>query len=62
MNRGVFSLVTELAPTAGPDCEDLVITSRPTLVMVKEVAPGRFLAYRVVMPPENVVSANEKAR
>ncbi|MFO1007455.1 MAG: hypothetical protein U0929_15950 [Planctomycetaceae bacterium] len=52
MHRGVFSLVTELAPTAGPDCEDLVITSRPTLVMVNEVAPGRFLAYRVVMPPE----------
>ncbi len=62
MNRGVFSLVTELAPTAGSDCEDLVITSRPTLVMVNEVAPGRFLVYRVVMPPENVVSANEKAR
>lgn len=52
MHRGVFSLVSELAPTAGPDCEDLVITSRPTLVMVNEVAPGRFLAYRVVMAPE----------
>ena len=52
INRGVFSLVTELAPTAGPDCEDLIITSRPTLVMMNEVAPGRFLVYRVVLPPE----------
>jgi hypothetical protein len=51
-HRGVFSLVTELAPTAGPDCEDLVITSRPMLVLVNEVAPDRFLTYRVVLPPE----------
>jgi hypothetical protein len=50
--RGVFSLLSELSPTAAPDCEDLVMTSRPTLVLVNEVVVGRFLALRVVFPPE----------
>jgi len=48
----IFTLLTELSPTAAPDCEDLVITSRPTLVLVKEVESGRYLALRIVFAPE----------
>ena len=51
-SRGVFTLLTELSPTAAPDCEDLIITSRPTLVLVNEVEPGRYLALRVVFAPD----------
>ena len=51
--RGVFSLLTELSPTAAPDCEDLILTSRPTLVLVNEVEPGRYLVLRVVFAPNS---------
>lgn len=48
---GVFALVTELSPTAAPDCEDLVISSRPTLVLVNPVESGKYLVLRVVLLP-----------
>lgn len=48
---GVFALITELAPTASPECEDLCLTSQPSLIVVQEVEPGRFLATRVIYPP-----------
>ena len=49
---GVFSLLTELSPTAAPDCEDLVLSTRPTLVLVNEVEPCRYLVLRVILAPE----------
>ncbi len=52
LNPGILSLVSELSPTAGPDGEDLVITSRPTCLIVNEVEPGRYLVLRVVFPHE----------
>ena len=52
---GIFSLLTELSPTAGPDGEDLVISSRPTCLIVNEVEPGRFLVLRVVFPQDSPV-------
>lgn len=52
---GLFSLVTELSPTAGPDGEDLVIATRPTCLIVNEVEPGRYLVLRVVFPHESPV-------
>ena len=53
---GIFSLLTELSPTAGPDGEDLVITSRPTCLIVNEVAPRRYLVLRVVFPLDAKIS------
>ncbi len=53
---GIFSLLSELSPTAGPDGEDLVITSRPTALIVNEVEPGRYLVLRVVFPKDSPVS------
>lgn len=50
---GLFSLVSELSPTAGPDGEDLVIATRPTCLMVNEVEPGRYLVLRVILPPDS---------
>ncbi len=54
-NPGIFSLLSELSPTAGPDAEDLVISSRPTCLVVNEVEPGRYLVLRVVFPHESLV-------
>ncbi len=53
---GIFSLLSELSPTAGPDGEDLVITSRPTALIVNEVEPGRYLVLRVVFPKDSSVN------
>ncbi len=52
---GIFSLLSELSPTAGPEGEDLVITSRPTCVIVNEVEPGRYLVLRFVFPHDSPV-------
>ena len=49
-HSGIFSLLSELSPTAAPDGEDLVITTRPTCLIVNEVEPGRYLVLRVVFP------------
>ncbi len=57
--NGIYSLLTELSPTAGPDGEDLNITSRPTALIVNEVEPGRFVVLRVVFPSGSLIdSAN----
>ncbi len=53
---GIYSLLTELSPTAGPDGEDLNITSRPTALIVNEVEPGRFVVLRVVFPHDSRIS------
>ena len=47
--KGVFQLFSEIAPTAGPDCEDLVI-SRPAVLIMNEVEPGHYLVLRVLIP------------
>lgn len=47
---GIFSLQTELSPTAGPDCEDLVLTSRHCGLILQEVEAGRYLLTRVIFP------------
>ncbi len=52
---GIFSLLTELSPTAGPDGEDLNIISRPTALIVNEVEPGRYVVLRVVFPHDSPV-------
>ncbi len=53
---GIFSLLSELSPTAGPDAEDLVLSSRPTALIMNEVEPGRYLVLRVVFPKDSPVS------
>jgi hypothetical protein len=52
---GIFSLLSELSPTAGPEGEDLVITARPTCLIVNEVESGRYLVLRVVFPADSPV-------
>lgn len=47
---GIFHLMTELSPTAGPDCEDLVLTSRRCGLILQEVEAGRYLLTRVIFP------------
>ena len=50
VNSGVFTLLTEISPTAAPDCEDLIVTDRTTAVIVNEVEPGRYIVLRVLLP------------
>lgn len=47
---GIFYLLSELSPTAGPDCEDLVLTSRHCGLILQEVEAGRYLLTRVIFP------------
>jgi len=47
---GIFYLLSELSPTAGPDCEDLVLTSRYCGLTLEEVEAGKFLLTRVIFP------------
>ena len=58
----IFSLLTELSPTAAPDCEDLVLTSRPMVLIANEVEPGRFLVLRVVFPIDSTIGQDRAVR
>ncbi len=60
-DSGVFTLFTELAPTAAPDCEDLVLRSRPSVLIMNEVEPGRYLVLRVVFPVDAAMTDAEAA-
>lgn len=48
--RNIFFLQTELSPTAGPDCEDLVLSSRRAGLILQEVEPGKYLVTRTIFP------------